>query len=149
MATATRKTPIRKAPTRSSTASTGKVKPASKPATKPVTVSKPKAQAKSVTATQAAAPQLASQQPAPVSPRLASKAAKVKKAKLVRDSFTIPKAEYAAIDTIKQRAAKMSLSPKKSELLRAGLMLLTQLEDAALVKALSAVPAIKTGRPKA
>lgn len=144
MATATRKTP-----TRSRTASASKVKTASKPATQPVTVSKPKAQAKSVTATQAAAPQLASRQPAPASPKLASKADKVKKAKLVRDSFTIPKAEYAAIDTIKQRAAKMSLSPKKSELLRAGLMLLTQLDDAALVKALSAVPAIKTGRPKA
>ena len=77
------------------------------------------------------------------------KVEKPKKPKLVRDSFTIPKTEYAAIDALKQRAAKLGQSPKKSEMLRAGIMLLASLSDAALLTALSHVPAIKTGRPKA
>ena len=33
---------------------------------------------------------------------------KIKKPKLVRDSFTIPKDEYAAIDSLKQRANDVS-----------------------------------------
>lgn len=70
-----------------------------------------------------------------------------KKPKLVRDSFTIPKAEYAAIDTLKTRAIGLGTSVKKSELLRAGLMLLQALNDAGFKNALAAVPALKTGRP--
>ena len=73
----------------------------------------------------------------------------VKKAKLVRDSFTIPKTEYAAIDTLKNRAVALGTSIKKSELLRAGLMALQALSDAAYKRALGAVPALKTGRPAA
>lgn len=72
-----------------------------------------------------------------------------KKPKLVRDSFTIPKAEFAAIDTLKTRAIAMGSSVKKSELLRAGLMLLTGLSDSAFKAALTAVPTLKTGRPAA
>jgi hypothetical protein len=71
----------------------------------------------------------------------------VKKAKLVRDSFTIPKTEYAAIDGLKNRAIELGTSVKKSELLRAGLMALQALSDAAYKRALAAVPALKTGRP--
>ena len=70
-----------------------------------------------------------------------------KKTKLVRDSFTIPKAEYAAIDGLKNRAVALGTSVKKSELLRAGLMALQALNDAAYKRALAAVPALKTGRP--
>lgn len=77
------------------------------------------------------------------------KSEKVKKPKLVRDSFTIPKTEYVAIDALKQRASGLGRSPKKSEILRAGIMVLAALSDAALLSALSSVPAIKTGRPKA
>ena len=71
----------------------------------------------------------------------------VKKAKLVRDSFTIPKTEYTAIDGLKTRAVELGTSVKKSELLRAGLMALQALSDAAYKRALAAVPALKTGRP--
>lgn len=78
-----------------------------------------------------------------------AKPAKVKKPKLVRDSFTIPKDEYAVIETLKQRAATLAQPVKKSELLRAGLKVLAGLSDAALRSALQAVPSIKTGRPKA
>ena len=74
---------------------------------------------------------------------------KDKKPKLVRDSFTIPKEEYAAIETLKIRAMAQGLAIKKSELLRAGLMALTGLNDAKLKAALVAVPTLKTGRPSA
>lgn len=72
-----------------------------------------------------------------------------KKPKLVRDSFTIPKTEFAAIDLLKTRAIALGTSVKKSELLRAGLMLLTNLNDGGLKAALAAVPTLKTGRPAA
>ena len=70
-----------------------------------------------------------------------------KKPKLVRDSFTIPKTEFAAIDKLKTRAIALGTSVKKSELLRAGLMALQGLSDAAYKAALTAVPTLKTGRP--
>lgn len=73
--------------------------------------------------------------------------AKPKKPKLVRDSFTIPKNEYEAIATLKARALKQGLSIKKSELLRAGLMTLAFMSDAAFAKAVADVPTLKTGRP--
>lgn len=80
---------------------------------------------------------------------VAAEVAKVKKPKLVRDGFTIPKAEFAVIDELKQRASGLSLTTKKSELIRAGIKALAAMNDAAFTKALKAVPAIKTGRPKA
>ena len=78
-----------------------------------------------------------------------AKEEKPKKPKLVRDSFTIPKAEYVVLDTLKERALKLSREVKKSELLRAGIKALAALSDTALLAALTAVPAIKTGRPAA
>ena len=82
-------------------------------------------------------------------PQVAAKEEKPKKPKLVRDSFTIPKAEYLVLDTLKERALKLSREVKKSELLRAGIKALAALSDTALLAALSAVPTIKTGRPVA
>lgn len=76
------------------------------------------------------------------------KPAKVKKPKLVRDSFTIPKAEYTVLDDLKQRAGKLTRPAKKSELIRAGVKALAAMSDVAFIAALKAVPAIKTGRPK-
>lgn len=72
---------------------------------------------------------------------------KDKKPKLVRDSFTIPKDEYAAFELLKARAMAQGLAIKKSELLRAGLMALAGLSDARFKAALAAVPTLKTGRP--
>jgi hypothetical protein len=74
---------------------------------------------------------------------------KVKKPKLVRDSFTIPKAEYVVIEALKERAGKLSRAAKKSELIRAGIKALAAMSDAAFLSALAAVPTIKTGRPSA
>lgn len=83
----------------------------------------------------------------PAKPAKAAKLEKTKKPKLVRDSFTIPKAEYVVLDDLKQRAAKLTRPAKKSELLRAGIKLLASISDAAFLTALEQVPAIKTGRP--
>lgn len=93
----------------------------------------------------AAAPAAAPATPAAEAP--AAVEAKPKKPKLVRDSFTVPKDEYAAIDALKLRAAQQGHEIKKSELLRAGLKLLNSLDDKQLLAALQAVPSIKTGRP--
>ena len=72
---------------------------------------------------------------------------KPKKPKLVRDSFTFPKDEYQAIAGLKQKALGLKHSAKKSEILRAGLKLLSSLNEKAFLAALNNVPALKTGRP--
>ena len=70
-----------------------------------------------------------------------------KREKLVRDSFTIPKAEYAVLGTLKDRASGLVRPTKKSELLRAGVKALAAMSDRSFLAALKAVPPIKTGRP--
>lgn len=72
---------------------------------------------------------------------------KAKKPKMVRDSFTIPKAEYATLDELKKRTVRLAAPAKKSELLRAGIMALASMDDAGFMASLRAVPTIKTGRP--
>jgi hypothetical protein len=75
-------------------------------------------------------------------------ATKVKKTKLVRDSFTIPKDEYLALQKLKERAIGLTKPAKKGELLRAGLLALSNMSDAAFIATLAAIPALKTGRPQ-
>jgi hypothetical protein len=65
----------------------------------------------------------------------------------VRDSFTIPKTEYAVLEQLKRRAVQSGTPAKKSEVLRAGLKVLAGMDDGAFIAALGAVPALKTGRP--
>jgi len=75
------------------------------------------------------------------------KSTKQKKNKPVRDSFTMPKAEYAVLSDLKQRSVTLAHPAKKSELIRAGITVLATLSDAAFMAALKSLPAIKTGRP--
>lgn len=75
------------------------------------------------------------------------KAEKVKKVKLVRDSLSIPKDEFEMIGILKLRAGKLGHAAKKTEIIRAGIKAVAALSDQALLKALQAVPSIKTGRP--
>ena len=75
------------------------------------------------------------------------KPSKVKKVKMVRDSMTMPKAEYAVLDTLKLRAVKLGHPIKKTELLRAGIKALNAMSDTGFMVALKAVPSLKTGRP--
>ena len=72
-----------------------------------------------------------------------------KKSKLVHESFSIPKIEYAVLQALKQRAAGLTKGAKKSELLRAGIKALAAMPDAAFLNALKQVPVVKTGRTAA
>ena len=74
--------------------------------------------------------------------------AKTGKQQLVRDSFTIPKNEYHAMDQLKKRAMGLEHEVRKGELLRAGIQALAAMNDKAFLAALKAVPTLKTGRPK-
>lgn len=76
-----------------------------------------------------------------------AKPIKQKKAKLVRDSFTMPESEYAAIAALKKRCLDLGVAAKKSEILRAAVASLAQLNDADAVAAIQSLAAIKTGRP--
>jgi hypothetical protein len=110
-------------------------RPARKAAPKPTPKARPAAEA----AEAPAAPAKAAPAPAPKAP----------KEKPVRDSFTMPPAEYAVIAAIKQRALQLGHPAKKSEVLRAGLKTLAAMSDKVLLAALQAVPPLKTGRPSA
>lgn len=70
------------------------------------------------------------------------------KEKVVRDSFTMPQADYDLIAAIKQKALKAGLHVKKSELLRAGLHVLAKQSAAQLNQTVAGLEKIKTGRPK-
>ncbi len=87
--------------------------------------------------------------PAPVAAKEAAvKPAKLHKPKLVRDSFTMPKDEYQVLESLKSRALGLERHVRKSELLRAGVQALSTMNDRAFLKAIGAVPTLKTGRPK-
>lgn len=73
---------------------------------------------------------------------------KAKKPKLVRDSFTMPEDEYAALGEVKKACLKAGIEVKKSELLRVGVALVRQLDNAKLKEILASLPTLKAGRPK-
>lgn len=80
--------------------------------------------------------------------KVEAKAKKEKKTKVIRDSFTLPQDDYAKIAELKQACLKAGLHVKKSELIRAGLRLLSKLDSAQLHAELDGLEKIKTGRPK-
>ena len=69
------------------------------------------------------------------------------KQKVVRDSFTMPLNEYRKIAEIKEICLKAGMAVKKSEILRAGLKLLSELSRPGLKRELAGLEKIKTGRP--
>lgn len=71
----------------------------------------------------------------------------VKKPKLVRDSFTFPESDYALIAELKQRALAAGCEAKKSEVLRAALVVLSGLSEQNLVSAINGIDKLKPGRP--
>ncbi|MGB9989227.1 hypothetical protein [Pseudoduganella rhizocola] len=119
------------------------VKPVAKPAAKPAAKSAPKAPA-------AAKPVKAAKPAKPVKPTKAAEVLKEKprKEKLVRDSFTMPEAEYAVLGQVKKACLKAGFEIKKSELLRIGVALISQIDMATLQNVLASLPQLKTGRPK-
>jgi hypothetical protein len=115
-------------------------KPAAKPAVKPAAKAAPKAPA-------------AAKQVKPAKAVKPVKAAEVlkekpRKEKLVRDSFTMPEAEYAVLGQVKKACLKAGFEIKKSELLRIGVALISQIDLATLQNVLASLPQLKTGRPK-
>lgn len=117
--TAARKAPVRKA------------------AAKPVKADKPTSAPK--------APKVLA--PAPAAAEAAAKPARPKE-KLVRDSFTMPRSDFALVQQLKDRAMGFRHAAKKSELLRAGLHALARLDTPTLKALLTELPALKSGRPR-
>lgn len=74
---------------------------------------------------------------------------KQNKLKVIRDSFSFPEQDYQKIADLKQQCLAQGVHVKKSELLRAGLHLLSKLEFSELQQAVEQVEKIKTGRPGA
>ncbi|MFV1922674.1 MAG: hypothetical protein ACMZ63_08735 [Methylotenera sp.] len=85
---------------------------------------------------------------APLKQLATTQTIKLDKKKMERDSFTMPKDEYVQFSTLKKRLEVLGQPAKKSELIRAGIKLLTNMSDQQLKQALLSVPVIKTGRPK-
>jgi len=128
---------VTKAPTKVPRKTTAKVAVKSvgvKPASTP-----PVAAKKAVTVPVKPAPQVA---PAAVLKE------KLKKPKLVRDSFTMPEAEYLALADLKKSCIKAGFEVKKSELLRVGVALMQKSTTAQLKQVLATLPSLKAGRPK-
>lgn len=116
----------------------------SKTVKKPAATAKPKSAKPKVSKPGTPKPQAAKTVKVPA----VAKELKAKKPKLVRDSFTMPKDEYQAIEVLKKRSAILGQPMKKSELLRAGIKALSTMDDTQFRAAIGNVPAVKTGRPK-
>ena len=85
--------------------------------------------------------------PSPPAAAKVDKQAKAKKPKLVRHSFSMPDIEYAQLATLKKRISSLGGNVKRSELMRAGLALLSVLDNKELTTVMARVDRIKTGRP--
>jgi hypothetical protein len=70
------------------------------------------------------------------------------KQKLVRDSFTMPRPDFALIDMLKERMVAYRRPTKKSDLLRAGLHTLMALPDVKVREVLDGLAPLKAGRPR-
>jgi hypothetical protein len=73
-------------------------------------------------------------------------ATKPQKLKLVSDRYKIPDNEYADLMALKKRLLLLNVNIKKSELLRAGLMLLVAMGDIQLKKAVAKLKIVKAAQ---
>lgn len=73
--------------------------------------------------------------------------AKSKKGKRLSNRYKISENEYEQLAGLKKRLLMLGISAKKSELLRAGIMLLAAADDTQLKKAVAKVELIETERP--
>ena len=70
------------------------------------------------------------------------------RAKVVRDTFSMPEDDYGIIEEVRQRLIREHATVKnKSEVLRAGLRLLQTLDSEDLLQAAEDVVSLKPGRP--
>lgn len=136
------KTPALKKATSAGTAKAAKAAPAASARKAPAV--KAEAPKKAIVAAPAAEKKANAPQAKPV----VEVKEKVKKIKLVRDSFTMPEAEYAVLSEVKKACLKAGIEIKKSELLRIGVALIRKLDTAQLKEIQASLPALKAGRPK-
>jgi hypothetical protein len=106
---------------------------------KKVAAQKPSAPAKAIKSNTSPA-----QGKAPVT----DKPAPLKKAKLVRDSFTLPESDHALIKQCKKVAISQGRETKKSEVLRAAIQVFHALPLNAQLAAYKKLAVVAVGRPK-
>lgn len=73
---------------------------------------------------------------------------KIEKIKVIRDTFSLPETDYKLLNECKTRGLAAQYAINKSEIVRAGLILLSNLSNDEFVNAIKLVKKIKTGRPK-
>jgi len=69
-------------------------------------------------------------------------------AKVIREAFTIPENEHLQIEAIRAAMLSQAMAVSKSEVLRAGLLLLLEANEGARREVFERVERVKTGRPK-
>lgn len=111
-------------------------------ASRPAVLAKPAAATSKATTNGSAAKPVA-----PKTPKIRP-VEKIKKAKLVRDSFTMPETEYEALSEVKKACLKAGFEVKKSELLRIGVALVRKLALSSLKQEVAALAPLKPGRPR-
>lgn len=77
-----------------------------------------------------------------------SKTVKLVKTKLIRDSFAFPETEYASLVAVKKACLKAGIEIKKTELIRIGIALVSNLTTAKIKSAKAKLTPISAGRPK-
>ena len=70
------------------------------------------------------------------------------KINVIRDTFTLPESDYNLINICKTKLLENKINATKSEIIRAGLILLNKLTEEELVNSYKLVNKIKIGRPK-
>ena len=78
---------------------------------------------------------------------LGNKPSAIDKESVIRDSFTMPAADYALLADLQERCLKVGKSVNKSEIVRAGLQALARLAVSELVSAFEGVEKVRPGRP--
>lgn len=68
--------------------------------------------------------------------------------KVIRDTFSMPVGDYELLDRLKTRALTMGIAVNKSELIRAGLRLLNEIDEGDFRTSINRVDKVKLGRPK-
>lgn len=68
--------------------------------------------------------------------------------RVVREAFTIPETEHLQIETIRTQLLSQAIAVNKSEIMRAGLLLLAEADLDTQKKIFDRLERVKTGRPK-
>ena len=69
-------------------------------------------------------------------------------AKVMREAFTIPEAEHPQIEAMRSLMLSQAVAVSKSEVIRAGLLLLSEADVATQREIFERLERVRTGRPK-